>query len=117
MFTGGMLFGELARIPAMLTHLSEHRKTDPETSVLDFVWLHYFSQHQNDMSHNHQSLPFHHHAPCSCGLAFMKDFFKSDQDFLVHCQTADEDAPSASFYYHFYFPASYVGSLFQPPRA
>lgn len=114
-----MLFGELAKMAALAEHYELHCSEKPDTTLAEFIWLHYFdSAHQNDTSHNHHDLPFHHHhsgfavAPSACC-----SLPETLQDWVLGLPDSNESVNNADFYYHRFIPAGFVGNLFQPPKA
>jgi hypothetical protein len=73
---GSIHLDELTKIPAMITHYSEHKKNHPSISFLAFLYEHYFlnqkPESEKDKEHNSQLpfkslISFHSHiAPAIC---------------------------------------------------
>ncbi|HMX39956.1 MAG TPA: hypothetical protein PK971_08075 [Saprospiraceae bacterium] len=118
LLTGGLLFGEIARLPDLVAHFQEHKQEKKDTTLLEYLRLHYFdSSHLSDPAHTrHHSLPFHH-SGAHIVTAFACPVPELEEPlFLQPC--ADADALSAANYYYCrYLPVGFTGSLFQPPRA
>jgi hypothetical protein len=113
--SGGLLFGEIAKLPALAEHYRLHCQENPETTLTEFLRLHYLdSQHQKDPAHNHHSLPFQH--DCGHTAAQLIGPAPAHADYSV-VPTVSESLAAANFYYCRYLPAGFVGSLFQPPKA
>ena len=116
LFSSGVVFSEIAKLPALAEHYWLHKQEKLDTTMLEFLWLHYFdTTHQNDSSHNHDSLPFHQHywhtaAPLICSLPT-----PSQGGYLV-LYMVHKSRSITDFYYCRYLPVGFVGSLFQPPR-
>lgn len=110
------MFGELAKLPALAAHYRLHREEKPQTSLPEFLWLHYIDlRHQNDSAHNHHSLPFHTHG----GLNTLQPACSLPEDSqAMHSLPAldEETLTAADFYYSRFLPACYASRLFQPPR-
>ena len=118
LFTSGMLFGEIAKLPAVSQHFGQHRSENPETTFMEFLWLHYFdAKHANDTTHNHHSLPFHHH--CGHSIAQVVATTPGDhvQNVVLPSASSDLVHTAADFYYSHFLPVGFKGSVFQPPKA
>jgi hypothetical protein len=117
LFTGGILFGELAKLPALSLHYRLHQNENANTTFAQFLWLHYFDgKHANDATHDHNTLPFHHNS----NLSFAKIDVPVPTPVFEHTPLliAEEiSANAAHFYYSHYLPVGFTGSVFQPPRA
>jgi hypothetical protein len=117
LFSGGILFNEMAKVPALAKHFQVHRQETPDLNFLQFVWLHYGdSAHQNDPAHNHHSLPFHLH--CGMNGLQMAHSLPAPSPVLLPEPGAHTPALSAAnFYYQHYLPSGFQQPMFQPPRA
>lgn len=117
LFTGGMLFGELAKLPALSMHYRLHQNENANTNFVQFLWLHYFDgKHTKDTAHDHDTLPFHHNS----NLSFAKIDVSVPSPLLDHPFVASTEEPAvaaAQFYYSHYLPVGFTGSVFQPPKA
>lgn len=117
LFTGGMLFGELAKLPALSMHFQLHQKENANTTFAQFLWLHYFDgKHTSDTTHNHGTLPFHQNS----NLSFAKIDVSVPNLLPDHPCVALSEEPAvaaAHFYYSHYLPVGFTGSVFQPPKA
>lgn len=50
---------ELFKLPVLLAHFHEHKAENNQLSLLGFLQLHYFSNHENKVQHKkHHELPF-----------------------------------------------------------
>jgi hypothetical protein len=117
LFSGGRLWSEISRIPALAKHYVEHKAEKADLSLVEFLWLHYVdAAHPTDPSHNHHSLPFHTH----CGHSGIHMAF----ELAIDDNTSQPLAPvesaaftAANFYYNQYLPSGYQSRFFQPPKA
>lgn len=118
LFTGGMLFGEIAKLPALAAHYQQHRQERSDTTLMQYLWLHYFdSSHRADLAHTeHHSLPFQHHSG-ACVLVLACSVPQMQMPHWAHALTDAEAWCATTYYYCHYLPQGYKGSLFQPPRA
>ena len=112
-----MLFGEMAKMPALAEHYRLHQEEKPDTTLAEFLWLHYFDpSHQNDPGHDHQSLPFHQQGG-HLATAFLYALPDMRPGAEAPLPVVDEAILAANFYYCRHLPVGFVGNLFQPPKA
>jgi hypothetical protein len=78
LFLGGLLFNdmeEVYKIPSLFTHFQEHKEeAKGEFSFLDFLLLHYASDHRDDPENSH--LPFleHNVPPLAFTISFVENW-------------------------------------------
>lgn len=118
LFTGGVLFGELAKMPALVQHFQVHKIEKNDLTFTYFLWQHYFdSKHTSTATHDHHSLPFHHDSCHNSHTLMAWSLPAQEHPFYNISADSSEALASANFYYGHYLPVGFVGSLFQPPRA
>lgn len=116
-FSGGTLFGELAKLPALAEHYQLHQTEKPDTTVAEFLWLHYMdTAHESNAGHDHESLPFHHHG-CHVCASMMVGLPSFTEPAVLQPSEVTDSLLAADFYYSHYLPVGFKGSPFQPPRA
>jgi hypothetical protein len=54
-------FYELFRLPLLIEHFLEHQEQEGKLSLIDFLHLHYSTEHKNVDSTEHNQLPFKNH--------------------------------------------------------
>ncbi len=54
-------FYELFRLPLLIEHFLEHQEQEGKLSLIDFLHLHYSTEHNNSDTDEHNQLPFKNH--------------------------------------------------------
>jgi hypothetical protein len=116
LFSGGLLFAELAKLPALIAHYNVHCKTDQQTTFALFLKLHYTdTEHARQTAAQHEQLPFQHQHQFASYKAFCNAEAPELPAFLMDTQ-AEADISSDNFYYSRILPPGYEGAVFQPPK-
>ena len=116
--TGGALFGEIARMPALAEHFKVHQQENSDTTLAQFLWLHYIDNyHTSNPNHDHHSLPFHHHHCGQISGSIVDILPIPDTELESGIPLSELVSASDNFYYTHYLPVGFTGSVFQPPKA
>lgn len=106
---------EFFKVPVLLAHYHEHQQENADISLLDFLFLHYFSGHERSMDiDKHQQLPF---KTGECTTACLSVPAVPFTDRII------PETPAIVSVSNFFgehtddFSSSYLSYIWQPPRA
>lgn len=106
---------EFFKVPVLLAHYHEHKQENEAISLLDFIFLHYFSGHERSMDiDKHERLPFKN-GECTMASLSVPAVPVSDRHLP---ETPATVSIALAFGEHTDdFSSSYLSYIWQPPRA
>lgn len=105
---------ELFKLPALITHFTEHRSEDQSISFLRFLQLHYFNGNPKDADYDRDmQLPFKNgeYTLVSLSAIFIPVMEKAVPDVPVQVLQTEKGNPSEVF-----ISSVYLSNIWQPPR-
>lgn len=106
---------ELSKIGAFVTHYFEHKESNQDLSLIDFIELHYSrNTSKNSDFDKDMKLPFKAH-DCSSHQNSENSYFS-----ILHCLIQEPISSLKSVNVlreNSYLPSSYLSDIWQPPRA
>jgi hypothetical protein len=104
---------QLAKLPALMHHYSEHKSENQHQSFAEFLTDHYFEQHDHaTQNHKHDDLPFKS-SDCSSfhgTIAFIQTLACSHYQPELFLTDLIKQ-PTVNFYFQ-----NFVGKIWQPPK-
>lgn len=108
----GTEFGQLLRLPLLVEHYLEHRKTHQDLGVGEFLMIHYSQQHQEGANDRDQQLPFKTHHECAKLFSFAAPLNKPVALNVPTCLESENLAePTAGI-----LSSGFRSMIWQPPR-
>ncbi len=104
---------ELFKLPHFVCHFFEHHSEQPETSLAQFLQIHFSNEHKNQKedNHDHGCLPFqgeHHHS-----VQLLHFYTNNHADFRL----IPQGNVVKNLYFKQGFPTStYLANIWQPPK-
>ena len=110
----GMDVHELTKLPDLLEHYHEHKKNNPEITVVAFLKLHYEDVRHHEQDHqNHHKLPLsNHHHQHNCNLHHVL-FTIPDVTVSLAVEPLQRENKVV---YKTPTELNFYGSIWQPPR-
>lgn len=110
--TGLHALQELAGLPFLIQHFSEHREQAPAISFAEFIRLHYFDSSHRESDPGHEQLPLHCHAHA---VTTETAVCPAPTPLLACAPSAPSRRPALHPRDNALLPADYTGSLLRPP--
>lgn len=104
----GMDPHDIAKLPNLFSHYSDHQHAGEGTNLLDFLQDHCTPHSDSEGEENHDNLPFHNHC---CSVTF---FIVSDP--VVISDTETFSSPLKQSFYKQVYHSDYYTSIFLPPK-
>ena len=105
---------QLVKLPFLVEHFNEFQKENSESSIWEFLCMHYVSGDMNDEDNDKDmKLPFKSHESCSSSniLAFTSNIFSIAIDKPYTLETTKFTLFDESF-----IGASFQSNIWQPPK-
>ena len=106
-------FHELLKLPHLVYHFFEHRLEQPDTSLAEFLHVHYSHDHDNhkDEHHDKGCLPFQGEHIQHIQITHFCTQSNFDIKLIPHISSLDKNSFNQSF------PLSeYLANIWQPPK-
>jgi hypothetical protein len=106
-------FRQFLKFPVLVEHFNEHKKDNQQISFLDFIYMHYAGDDDNDRDNDRDmQLPFKAQDGSSANILFMP----STSEYSLPEKACTIDSPGIN-YEELNLTSSYLASIWQPPKA